>query len=332
MKFSLRFNNDLPSADYVTLARAAESAGFDQFWVSNDLFLRSAPVILTAIAAATERIEIGTCILNPYTINPSEIAMFAATLDEFSGGRFNLGLAAGAAEFLKWIDIHPTKPVAALRESIDAINRLLGGERAEMEGGFLKWSSEAYLRFQPERRVPVYIGAMSPLMLRLIGEVGDGGLPLLFPPEHYETVLPYIREGAAKAGRDLATLDIAACIWCSIGDDRAAGEDALREKIAYYGHALSPLIWDRLGLTHEDFAPIEQAYMVERDAEKARRLVTPAMLNIGIAGTTQDLIERLERLVALGARHLSFGPPLGSDPLAAIGAIGRDVIPHFRRV
>jgi 5,10-methylenetetrahydromethanopterin reductase len=90
------------------------------------------------------------------------------------------------------------------------------------------------------------------------------------------------------------------------------------------------LIWDRLGLTREDFAPIEQAIMVERDTSKAIRLVTPAMLKIGIAGTTCDLIERMEHLVSLGVRHLSFGPPLGPDPLAAIQAIGRDVIPHFR--
>ncbi len=124
MKFSLRFNNDLPAAQYVTLARAAEAAGFDQFWVSNDLFLRSAPVILTAIAAATERIEVGTCIVNPYTINPAEIATFAATLDEVSGGRFNLGIAAGAGDFLKWVGIEQTKPLAAVRESITAINRL----------------------------------------------------------------------------------------------------------------------------------------------------------------------------------------------------------------
>ncbi len=330
MKFSLRFNNDLPVRDYITLAQAAEAAGFAQFWVSDDLFLRSAPVILTAVAAATTRIEIGTGILNPYTMHPAEIAMFAATLDEASGGRFNLGLAAGAGEFLKWLDIHPDKPLTAVRESIDVINRLLSGETAALDGDFLRWSSETYLRFKPLRRVPIYIGAMSPHMLRLIGAVADGGLPLLFPPEHYETVLPYIQAGAAQAGRDLADLDLAACVWCSIGEDRAAAEDALKEKIAYYGHAISPMIWDRLGLTHADFAPIEQAIMVERDTAKAIRLVTPQMLQIGIAGTTHDLIERLEHLVDLGVRHLSFGPPLGVDPLAAIQAIGRDVIPHFR--
>ena len=83
MIFSLRLNNDLPVAEYVTLARVAEAAGFDQFWVSNDLFLRSAPVILAAVAVATRRIGIGTCILNPYTIHPGEIAMMAATLESF---------------------------------------------------------------------------------------------------------------------------------------------------------------------------------------------------------------------------------------------------------
>ena len=59
MKFSLRFNNDRPVAEYIALAQAAEQAGFDQFWVSDDLFLRSAVVILAAVAQATERIEIG---------------------------------------------------------------------------------------------------------------------------------------------------------------------------------------------------------------------------------------------------------------------------------
>lgn len=330
LKFSLRLNNDRPAREVVTLARTAEEAGFDQFWVSNDLFLRSAPVILTAVAAATQRIEIGTCILNPYTLNPAEIAMFAATLDEFSGGRFNLGLASGAAEFLKWVGITPEKPRSAMLSSMAAINRLLAGERVPLEGDFLRWSEEAYLRFAPGRRVPIYLGAMSPNMLRAIGEAADGGLPLLFPPEHYETVIGYIREGLARAGRDEAALDIAACIWCSLGDDRAAAEDVLKEKIAYYGHAMSPLIWDRLGLTREDFAPIEQAVMVERDIKKAKALVTPAMLQIGVAGTTRDLIARLEGLVSLGVRHLSLGPPLGPDPLAAIQRVGRDVIPHFR--
>lgn len=331
MKFSLRLNNDLPVKRYVQMAQAAEAAGFDQFWVSNDLFIRSAPVILTAVAAATERIEIGTCILNPYTMNPSEIAMFAATLDEFSGGRFNLGISSGANDFLAWVDIQPKKPRTATVESVNAINALLSGEKAAHEGHFINWTEEAYLRFQPERRVPIYIGAMSPNMLRSIGSVADGGLPLLFPPEHYSNVMPYIKEGTEAAGRSLADIDVAACIWVSIADDPTIASDPLKEKIAYYGHAMSDLILEQLGLTHEDFVEIERLAMQENDIEAAKALITPQMLQIGIAGTTKDLIERAEKLAALGVTHLSFGPPLGPDTLAAVEAIGRDVIPHFKK-
>jgi 5,10-methylenetetrahydromethanopterin reductase len=330
LKFSLRLNNDRPLNEYVPIAQAAEKAGFDQFWVSHDLFIRSAPVILAAVAQATQRIEIGTCIVNPYTMNPAEIAMMAATLDELSGGRFNLGLGAGAGEFLKWVGIEQEKPLTAVIETIAVLKKLFASERAVFDGEFLQWDNEAYLRFEAKRPIPIYIGAMSPNMLRAIGEIADGGLPLLFPPEHYETVLPLIREGAERAGRDLSEIDVAACIWCSVGE-RAAAEDVLREKIAYYGHALSPMIWERLGVTRDDYNDIEHAIMVERDTEKAKRLVTPAMLRIGIVGDTHDLIERLEGLVAMGAQHISFGPPLGPNLLESVEALGRDVLPHFRK-
>ena len=330
LKFSVRLNNDRPVAEYVRMAQAAEAAGFDQFWVSHDLFLRSAPVILTAVAAATERIEIGTCIVNPYTINPAELAMTAVTLDEFSHGRFNLGLGAGAGEFLKWIGLEQAHPLAAVAETTTAIRKLVANERSPMDGKLLRWTEEAYLRFSAHRRIPIYLGAMSPRMLEAIGEWADGGLPLLFPPEHFATILPYIERGAKRAGRRLAEIDLAACIWCSIDTDRAAAIEVLKEKIAYYGHALSPLIWQQLGLTAADFAPLEQAAMKDNDLAKAKALVTDQMLNIGIVGTPADLIARLEKLVALGARHLSFGPPLGPEPLKAVELIGKTVLPYFR--
>ncbi len=139
-----------------------------------------------------------------------------------------------------------------------------------------------------------------------------------------------IQAGAQSAGRSLDDIDVAACIWCSVSDDRPAAEAALREKIAYYGHAMSQTILDQLGLTHGDFVEIERAVMVENNLEKARSLVTEDMLRIGVVGTTADLIPRLEVLVQMGARHLSFGPPLGPDPLEAIEVIGRDVLPYFR--
>ncbi len=329
MRFSLRLNNDLRPAQYEALARAAEAAGFDQFWISHDLFLRSASAILPLVARATTKIDIGSCIFNPYTVNPAELAMYAATIDEVSGNRFNLGLAAGAKEFLQWVGVAQERPLAAMRETMTAIRRLLSGEAADVYGEFLQWRSEAYLRFPAPRVTPIYVGAMGPKMLELAGEMADGVLPLLFPPEHFFTVKPLIESGIERRPATLGTLDFAACIWVSLAADREAARRTLARKVAYYGSSLSPLILDQLNLSLEDFAPIQHALNVERDEAKAAAMVDERMMRIGVVGQPADVIARLEPLVAAGVQHLSFGPPLGPDTIEAVRLLG-DVINYFR--
>ena len=329
MRFSLRLNNDLKLSQYEALAQAAEAAGFDQFWVSHDLFLRSSSVILPIVARATEKIEIGSCIFNPYTINPAELAMFAATMDELSGNRFNLGLAAGAKEFLGWVGLAQERPLTAMRETITIVRRLLSGEPADLNGQFVQWSPEAFLRFPAPRMTPIYVGAMGPKMLGLAGEMGDGVLPLLFPPEHFFTVKPLVDAGIARRPATLSKLDFATCIWVSLSADGEAAKRTLAQKIAYYGSSLGPLILAQLDLSIEDFSPIQHALNVERDGAKAVAMVDERMMRIGIVGQPSDVIDRLEPLVAAGAQHLSFGPPLGPEPLEAVALLGH-VIDHFR--
>lgn len=329
MRFSLRLNNDLPPSAYIALAQTAEAVGFDQFWVSNDLFLRSNIPILTAVALATERIHVGTGILNPYTIHPAEMAMLAATLDEISGNRFLLGIASGAGDFLEWVGLEQAAPLTAIRETVRAVRGLLSGERMAMEGRFLRWNREAYLRFTLPRVTPIYLGAMGPKMLALAGEEADGVLPLLFPPEHYFNVRPLVDAGVATRNAQLAPLDFAACLWVSLAADRDAARRVLAQKIAYYGQSLGPLILQQLGLVREDFAAVDRAIHLEKDEEKAIGLVDARMLRIGVVGGPADVIARLEPLVAAGATHLSFGPPLGPEPLKAVHLLGQ-VIAHFR--
>lgn len=330
MRFSLRLNNDLPVRQYVALARAAEAAGFDQIWVSDDLFLRGVWPILSACAVATERIGLGTCIVNPYTAHPAETAMQAAALDELSGGRLHLGVAAGAAEFLAWVGLPQERPLAVTAATLRRLRALFAGERGPFtDAGLPPWGAEAYLR-TPTRPIPLYLGAMSPRMHRMIGELADGGLPLLFPPEAYPTVAERVRAGALAAGRDPAAIDLAACIWVSLDDDPAAAEAPLREKIAYYGSAMSDEVLQRIGVERAAMEAIAQVAQREGDLARAAAMVTPAMLRIGVAGDARRLISRLEGLAAMGATHLSFGPPLGPDPLAAVAALGRAVLPALR--
>jgi 5,10-methylenetetrahydromethanopterin reductase len=247
-----------------------------------------------------------------------------------SGCRFNLGLAAGAADFLTWVGLDQAHPLGAMRETITAIRQLLAGQRVPLTGQFLQWTDEAYLRFAAPRFTPIYLGAMGPKMLALAGEMADGILPLLFPPEHYFEVKPLIDTGLAKRADELDRFDLAACIWVSLSEDQTAARRVLAEKVAYYGHAINPLILERLGLSHADFAPIERAIMTERDIDKACALVSDQMLQIGVVGQPDQVIARLEPLVRAGVKHLSFGPPLGPDPRLAVELLGRKVLPHFR--
>ena len=330
MRFSLRLNNDLTTPQYIELAQYAETLGFDQFWVSNDLFLRSASVIMTAAALNTKRIQIGSCILNPYTMNAAEIAMLAATLDEVSDGRFLLGISVGAAEFLGWVGIRHGKPLTALRETVEAIRHLLGNGSAECDGEFLSWGSEAYMRFPVKRQVPIYIGGMGARMLALAGEIGDGALPLLFPPERYYAARKQIAIGRQRSVEADDAFDFATCIWVSASRDRDAARRVLAHKVAYYGSAMNETLLSDMGISKADFDPISRALVEEKNETRAIDLVTDDMLRIGVVGDATQIIERLEPLVAAGATHLSFGPPLGPNFGEALRTLG-EVAHHFRR-
>jgi len=331
LRFSISLNSGHgPTAEAVRLAVLAEKNGLECVWYCQDLFQRDVWVFLTAAAAHTKKIDLGTGIVTPYTVNPAELAMHAATLDEYSGGRVRLGVSVGAVEFLRWVGIEARRPLSAMRESIELIRRLLKGERVEHEGRvFRGWTRDAYMRFEPLRdRIPVYLGAQSRRMLELTGEIADGGLPLLFPPEYIEDVLGHISRGAARAGRRIEDVDVVGCIWFSVSDDPEAAMDALRGLVSFYGPHLAPEMIGKVGLRPEDFDPIREALSAQ-DYERARALVTEEMARIAIHGTPEDCVERIDRLIDRGLTHVRFGPPLGPNPEETIRLIGEEIIPHF---
>ncbi|MQA06584.1 MAG: LLM class flavin-dependent oxidoreductase [Streptosporangiales bacterium] len=307
---------------------AAERTGFDQLWVSNDLLLRSAPVLIGALSARTSRIQLGIGIMNPYTVHPTELAMLAATAQEVSGGRFLLGIGAGAPEFLGWAGIERRRPMGTTRQSVAALRKLLGHTDVDHQDLPAWWSDSAFLRFDVSAPVLVYVGAMGPQMRRLSGAVADGALPLLYPPEQYAAARDDVRAGCREAGRDPAAFDLPACIWVSVGAERPARR-ALAEKLAYYGPSISEVQLAAAGLTPQQFEPAAR-YAQVGEMEKAVELIDDQMLTLGVAGSPDQVLERCRGLVALGAEHISFGPPLGPDVHTAIELLGRDVIPDLR--
>ena len=332
MRFSISLNSGHgPTAEAVKLAVLAEKHGLECVWYCQDLFQRDAWVFLTAAATHTKRIDLGTGVVNPYTVNPAELAMHAATLDEYSGGRARLGISVGAVEFLRWVGIEARRPLTAMRESVGLIRRLLRGERVEHDGEvFRGWTRDAYMRFEPMREsIPIYLGAQGRRMLELTGEIADGGLPLLFPPEYVEDVLRHISKGAARARRSIDDLDVVGCIWFSVSADPDAAMDALRGLVSFYGPHLAPPMIAKAGLETEDFDLIREA-LSARDYERAGELVTDEMAQLAVYGTPEECVDRIEGLVEKGLTHVRFGPPLGSDPEEAIRLIGEEIIPHFK--
>jgi 5,10-methylenetetrahydromethanopterin reductase len=332
IQFSISFNSGNGTIEQVLkLAIMAEKYNLDCLWYCQDLFQRDVWVFLTAAASKTKKIDLGTGIVTPYTVNPAELTMHAATLDEFSNGRVRLGISVGAKEFLKWAGVNIHNPISGMRESISIIKRLLKGDRVKHDGRVFKgWTENAYLRFTPLREsIPIYLGAQSPRLLELIGEVSDGGLPLLFPPEYIEQVLKHIKKGAKKASRNFMELDIVGCLWFSVAENREKAKDALRGLVTYYGPHLSDNMINTVGLTQEDFDPIREAYS-RRDIDAARELMTDQMADLAIHGTSDECIERIDRLVKKGLKHIRFGPPLGPDPRETIRLLGDEIIPYFK--
>jgi 5,10-methylenetetrahydromethanopterin reductase len=324
LKFSLRFNNELEPRRFARLAALAEENGFDQVWVSNDLFLQSAAVLVSAAVAATERIQLGVGVFNPVSMHTSEIAMIAASLQELSGGRFNLGIGAGADRFMKWAGLEPRPPVTRTRAALLELRSLFKGQTP---AGF---TPQGRL-WAPPHEIPIYVGAMGTRMLQLAGELADGALPLLLPPARFAAASESISRGAQQSGRHLDSLDIAACVWCSIADDPAAARRAMAVKIAYYGASFAPEVLAGASLSTEDFAEIEVA-LANRQVEDAVALVTPAMLGLGIVGSAGDVVEQCAPLISAGAKHVSFGPPLGPSPEEAVAVLGSQVLPALRKL
>lgn len=333
VRASLQLDNQLPVQEFVVACKHAEAAGFDQVWVSHDLFFRSGPIMVAAAAVATSRIRLGVGIMNPYSLHPIEIAMIAATLQELSGGRFLLGLGTGADEPLRSAGITHDRPLAHVRRAVKLI-------RAHFTPGRSLPVAAGQSTAEGDRPTcpPIYLGAVGPRMLALAGECADGVLPIVCPPEAYPTIAASIGEGVMASGRDPSAVDIAACVWASVAYDASAAAVALVHKIALHGKVLPSAQLALAGVNRADIDRLSQAMSSQAPtgADAAAPTGSPAtsvkdsrMLRLGIAGTPRQVAQRCAPLIRAGVRHISFGPPLGPNVIAAIDAIGGHVLPAF---
>lgn len=230
--------------DPVASAQAAEAAGFDLVMVADHIGVdRHSPMVnLTAMAAATDRIRLGTYVLNNDMRHPVQLAWEAATLDRISGGRFELGLGAGHTTH-EYSEVgisfdEPSIRKARLREAVEIIRPLLDGETVDFEGEHYRVETAAVPR-AAQVRLPILVGSQGATMLRHTGEHADGvglmGLGKTLGDGHKHTVswsaerldeqVGHVAEGASLHGR---SLDLSALVqMCEVTDDRDAALAAI---------------------------------------------------------------------------------------------------------
>jgi F420-dependent oxidoreductase-like protein len=296
----LPYEGSLSFVDALGLTQHAEARGFDSVWVP-EAYGTDAVSTLGALAARTERIRLGTGIVNVFSRTPALLAQTAATLDLISGGRFVLGLGTSGHQVISgWHGVPFERPVLRMRETIAIVRQVLRRERLEFQGEVFQLQQGLKLLAHPVRAtVPIFLATLTSAGLRLTGEVADGWMPTLFSPDHMDVFRPDLEAGARAGGRALDSLDIAPSVPVVVDDDRQRARDVVRPWVALYVGGMGSRkknfyneVVARYGFA-EEARMIQDLYLTGKQRE-AIRLVPDALVDaITIAGPATYVRERL---------------------------------------
>lgn len=202
----------------------AERLGVDSVW-SAEAWGYDAVTPLAYVAAKTSRIRLGSGIIQAGTRTPALVAMTAMSLASMSKGRFLLGLGVSGPQVIEgWHGIRFARPIQRMRETIEIVRLATSGERLRYSGTVYELplpggEGRALRSGAPAGpRIPIYLATLSPKSLEMTGELADGWLGASFMPEHASIFVDPIAEGAARAGRSLADLDLHAGGTVAFGD------------------------------------------------------------------------------------------------------------------
>lgn len=291
--------------DYV---RYAEQRGFEAVWQAESRLVRDAIVPMAAYAAVTEKIKIGSGVINNWTRNIGLLAATFLTLDDLAPGRIICGIGAWWDPLALNVGIERRKPLLAMRETVEVLRRLLNMERVTFHGEFHNVDGieldVVHGRHEP-RDVKIMIGATGGKMMEMTGEIADGAvLNYCVPPEYNDEALQQLEAGAKKAGRKLEDIDRPQLIVCSVDHDREKAIDTTRGLLTQY-LAQQPHIAKASGVS-EDVVQKIQAILgwpaTHEQIEKAKHLVPEELIyRITASGTPDEARAKVEEYVKRGA-------------------------------
>lgn len=341
-----------PLDEILAHAEQLDRHGFDTIWLAeaypwwrlHSMEARSSTALSALIGRATQRLTVGWGIISPYTRHPIQVAMEARVTQEATGGgRLLLGFGASKI-FMKEAGIgvrSPAKPLQTMRESVEIVRGLLGGEEMDYHG---KQFDAVVPALRPEAvaprgAVPIYVAGTGPRLQQMAGEIADGLLtPSITTPAFVRVARKNLELGAAITGRDPDTIDLGCTIVASIDEDRDKGREGAREIAGMYLankveniQASADVLLESAGLDREEIKPIAEA-MRSGGRLAAAAAVSDSILDKTrpIAGTPADCIEAIEEYRDAGCTHVML-ELWGADRNSQIELFASQVLSHFRR-
>jgi 5,10-methylenetetrahydromethanopterin reductase len=311
------------SIEYV---KYAESRGFEAVWQAESRLARDAIVPMAAFAATTERIKVGSGVINNWTRNAALIAATFSTLDDLAPGRILCGLGVWWEPLASKVGVDRRKPLQAMRETVEVVRRLLRMEKVTFKGEFVQVEDVEIDLVHAERspkNVPLYIGATGMKMMELSGEIADGVLlNYLVSPAYNREAMTHLEAGAIRGGRTIDAIDRPQLIVCSLDEDRNRALDNARTLVTQY-LGQQPHIMKASGVSQDLLDEIGRVLTwpaEEHQIREAMRLVPDEVVQlITASGTPDECRAKVQEYVEAGCTCPVLYP-LGDDVRAMIDA------------
>lgn len=305
----------------VELAVEADRLGYDSVWAA-EAYGSDAVSVLSWIGARTERIALGSAVMQIPARTPGMTAMTAATLDTLSGGRLRLGLGVSGPQVSEGLHGVPfARPLGRTREYVEIVRMALDRKPVAYEGSHFTLpipdgpGKALRLTARPTQpRVPIYLAAVGPKNLELAGEIADGWLGIFTDPDHIDDILTPLRAGATKAGRDLEGFDLVGNVQVSIDDDLERAAMPLRPTWALYiggmGSREKNFYNDlacRMG--YESAAKqIQDLFLAGNHREAAAAVPLELIDATALIGPADRVVDRARRYADAGITTLAISP------------------------
>jgi len=293
--------------DGLEYVQYAENKGFEAVWQAESRLVRDAIVPMAAYAAVTNKIKVGSGVINNWTRNIGLLAATFLTLDDLARDRIICGIGAWWDPLAKNVGINRQKPLLAMKETVQILKRLLAMERVTFHGEFIHVDGieldVVHGRKEP-RHIPVYIGATGDMMMEMTGEIAEGVvLNYCVPPEYNNKALELLTAGARKAGKRLEDIDRPQLIVCSVDNDHDKAIDTSRELLTQY-LAQQPHIAKASGVSMEVVEKIQSILgwpATHEQIQKAKHLVPEDLiLKITASGTPDEAKDKVQEYINNG--------------------------------